>query len=178
MSMPDISTRHRSARAKKIPPGGCCHEKGSRRRSAALFEGGLQKIYPLDQSNLYRIQLDFTALTDKPAALALNVPWPHWPFFHMNPSGRSMFAKWSSPVTGFLNVSPRPSPTPSALNTLLGPLPSMAILAFTKPVTSKVGPRICQGMPPSFPVKICASDSICFSVADGSTTKTHLPLPS
>src|SRR5688572_21541230 len=96
----------------------------------------------------------------------------------MNPSGRSMFARWSSPVTGFLKVSPRPSPIPSILNVLLTPLPSIVILAFSNPTTLKVGPRSSQGIPPSDPVKIWPSAWTCASVVDGSTTKAHCPFPS
>ena len=81
-------------------------------------------------------------------------------------------------MTGFFNVSPRPSPTPSMRNVLLRPLPSMVIFAFTRPTTSKVGPSSSHGSPPSLPVKIWASASTCLSVVAGSTMKTALPLPS
>ena len=61
---------------------------------------------------------------------------------------------------------------------LFWPLPSMVILAFTRPATAAVGPRSSHGIPPSAPVKICPSASTCLSLVAGSTTKATLPLPS
>ena len=60
----------------------------------------------------------------------------------------------------------------------LTPSPVIEMAAFTRPTTSKVGPSSSQGRPPSWPEKICASDSTCCSVVAGSTMKAQRPLPS
>src|SRR3990170_56981 len=88
----------------------------------------------------------------------------------MKPVGRWTSTRWTSPVTGFFKTLPRPSPTPAARKVLFLPLPSIVILAVTRPTTSAVGPRISHGMPPNFPVKIWPSASTCLSVVAGSTT--------
>ena len=54
----------------------------------------------------------------------------------------------------------------------------MSTAARTTPAISKVVPRIDQGSPPSWPVKICAMQPSCSSVTSGGATKIALPLPS
>ena len=77
MSMPGMSPHHghRCSGVKQVPPGDQ-HHGGKAATDDQPFpsKDRLQRIYPFVQSKLYRIQLDFSAPTDTPPALARNVP--------------------------------------------------------------------------------------------------------
>jgi hypothetical protein len=113
-----------------------------------------------------------------PSASTSKDPCPQSPRFQMKPVSSSMATLLSLPVTGFFSVSPAARATPGISTVLCRPASWILMSDRTTPATSKVVPRISQGIPPSWPVKICARAPSCSSVTAGGTTNTALPPPS